>query len=304
MDNNSFADVSPSASLHLTHTTADNTALPADVSSSRVPSNPLAEPVIPLKQRGVSRRGSNFSESEILMLARAWVERSEITTEQNETIFWGGVATAFKVSTGLERSPSSLKNKWSDLQRKSLKWLKALKQIEGLQPSGSTSDNLREQAMKLYQVQCGTQNEDGSVKEALPFKHISAATWLATQERFTTRLAGSAASNSGYLPTKRRRSENPTVEDEVTVDSEGEEDRAARPKGAKRIKAEKKAAAGRVEMENAILESLKSCKETSEDLLSTVRASANNFVDVLLLSHMPEGLSKDKLMEKLAKREQ
>jgi hypothetical protein len=133
-------------------------------------------------------RGPKFTSDEAKYLAYGWVERSADTSEQKLDRFWIGVTASFEKHGGAKgRSAGSFRNKWSEVQRLSQKWLQCKSLVEESRPSGLNKDDVYDLIQQKFQYATRTSENFGSVKLGPPFIFKDAAKYLSEQPKFSTK---------------------------------------------------------------------------------------------------------------------
>jgi hypothetical protein len=102
--------------------------------------------------------GPGFTQSEDLLLARAWVRASGDGTDQDASVFWQTVAEIFNNADCEERispqrrTPQSVRCRWTLVQRVVQKYI-AVRTVRNAIPSGTNpdEDEIREATMSTYQ---------------------------------------------------------------------------------------------------------------------------------------------------------
>ena len=105
---------------------------------------PVQNKVVPRLKK--SQRTKNFSVEEDKLIVSAWLNTSKdaITgNEQQGGAFWQRILQYFELHGGNhgERSQSSIKSRWSDINAKCSKFVGFHSQIESLRQSGHTEQN-------------------------------------------------------------------------------------------------------------------------------------------------------------------
>ncbi len=93
---------------------------------------------------------SRWTTEEDITLVRAWKSTStdaSVGTDQSSETFWS------KISSLLSgRDVQACKNRWNRIRLHCQYWVNAVKQIEDLNQSGKSAEDLEEDAMKVYKT--------------------------------------------------------------------------------------------------------------------------------------------------------
>lgn len=139
---------------------------------------------LPKRRHSGVKRGTNFTGAEGLILAKAWVDLTDRAPEDGANIFWEQVAEQFVRAGGAVRTPSSLKIKWCELHRTTIKWLQARDQVISVSETDCTDEDILAATMKLYR-EIGKSNENGEIKYPSNFKFVDAAMFLKNSPAFS-----------------------------------------------------------------------------------------------------------------------
>ena len=105
---------------------------------------PVQNEVVPRSRK--SQRTKNFSVEEDKLIVSAWLNTSKdaiIENEQQGGAFWQRILQYLKLHGGnqKERSQSSIKSRWTDINAKCSKFVCFYSQIERFRQSGHTEQN-------------------------------------------------------------------------------------------------------------------------------------------------------------------
>ena len=122
-------------------------------------------------------RGKAFSPEDDCALSKAWIEVSQRHEEQNSPTFWSSVAEMYSSYYGVtapQRTPDSLRSRWSVLQRLVKKYLAAERAYLSRKVSGENEVDQRENIMKLYCSRIKKQDAFGIMRDGPPLRSLGA----------------------------------------------------------------------------------------------------------------------------------
>jgi hypothetical protein len=140
----------------------------------------------PLNQKS---RGPGFQKEEDLKLAKAWVRASREGTNTDMNQFWNTVAKYLNamLESRRARSVSSIRSRWTMLQRIAQKYLIARNVVLASIPSGTNPDDqeVLEQTMELYCSSNSIKGEGDVAHSAPPVKFVDACLFLSREPKFS-----------------------------------------------------------------------------------------------------------------------